>query len=240
MIANGQYFPNKVLNESRQSAHVHFGAPVDQYQPANETSDNQQKDLQTAPLLHNDVTWPNLTQIKNQNDTYSSNELGSLANARPLPPPSHSEQVSSMYPATSTSGFVTKRELMKVTIDLGEGAHETILVREGESAEMVSRAFAAKFDLTEDTEFLLREQIEYNLAQLPNQTRSDISSVVSKSQITQKIASAASVPTLSKVKMNKFSAPISEEGHSEDDGEIAIEENEQKSTISNINSMDPV
>ena len=57
---------------------------------------------------------------------------------------------------------------MKVTIDLGEGQQETILVREGENAEMVSRAFATKFDLTEDTEFLLREQIEYNLAQLPN------------------------------------------------------------------------
>lgn len=71
-----------------------------------------------------------------------------------------------MYPPTSTSGFLTKREIMKVTIDLGEGQNETILVREGESAEMVSRAFAAKFQLTEDTEFLLREQIEYNLAQL--------------------------------------------------------------------------
>ena len=46
---------------------------------------------------------------------------------------------------------------MKVTIDLGENKQETILVREGESAEMVSRAFANKFDLTEDTEFLLRE-----------------------------------------------------------------------------------
>ena len=75
-----------------------------------------------------------------------------------------------MYPPTSTSGFMTKRELMKVTIDLGEGQQETILVKEGESAEMVSRAFAVKFDLTEDTEFLLREQIEFNLAQLPNQS----------------------------------------------------------------------
>ena len=73
-----------------------------------------------------------------------------------------------MYPPTSTSGWVTKREVMKVTIDLGEGQTENILVREGESAEMVSRAFAIKFDLTEDTEFLLREQIEYNLAQLNN------------------------------------------------------------------------
>ena len=62
-----------------------------------------------------------------------------------------------MYPPSQTSGFLTKREVMKVTIDLGEGQNETILVREGESAEMVSRAFAAKFQLTEDTEFLLRE-----------------------------------------------------------------------------------
>jgi hypothetical protein len=69
-----------------------------------------------------------------------------------------------MYPISSTSGFLTKREIMKVTIDLGDGVQETLLVREGESAEMVSRAFAIKFDLTEETEFLLREQIEYNLA----------------------------------------------------------------------------
>ena len=46
------------------------------------------------------------------------------------------------YQPSSTSGFVTKREIMKVTIDLGEGQQETILVREGENAEMVSRAFA--------------------------------------------------------------------------------------------------
>ena len=69
-----------------------------------------------------DVTWPNLTQAKNNyNEIYSSNELGSLANARPMPPPSNSEQVSSMHPISSTSGFLTKREIMKVTIDLGDG-----------------------------------------------------------------------------------------------------------------------
>ena len=84
-----------------------------------------------------------------------------------MPPPSVSDTTMTYQPS-STSGFVTKREIMKVTIDLGEGQQETILVREGENAEMVSRAFATKFDLTEDTEFLLREQIEYNLAQLPN------------------------------------------------------------------------
>lgn len=49
---------------------------------------------------------------------------------------------------TDTSGtFMTgaKRDLMKVTIDMGEGHKETILVREGESPEMVARAFATKF-----------------------------------------------------------------------------------------------
>ena len=102
-----------------------------------------------------DVTWPNFTQqskptapapVNNTGDAYSSNELGSLANARPPPLPSDSAgQISSMYPVSSTSGFVTKRELMKVTIDLGDGEQETILVREGETAEMVSRAFANKF-----------------------------------------------------------------------------------------------
>ena len=45
---------------------------------------------------------------------------------------------------------------MKVTIDLGGGAQETILVREGETPEMVARAFASKFDLTRETESLLR------------------------------------------------------------------------------------
>ena len=73
-----------------------------------------------------------------------------------------------MLAPTSTSGFATKRELMKVTIDMGESHKETILVREGESAEMVARAFATKFSLTEETEFLLREQIETNMAQLQN------------------------------------------------------------------------
>ena len=40
--------------------------------------------------------------------------------------------------------------------------------------------------------------------------------------------------------MNQFSAPISEENYSADEGEIGMDEQEQKSTISNINSMDPV
>lgn len=110
-----------------------------------------------------------------ENDTFTSNEHGSLVIARPMA--LSSEQVStSMLAPTSTSGFMTKRELMKVTIDMGENHKETILVREGETAEMVSRAFAVKFDLSEDTEFLLREQIEHNLAQIQNQTRSDLSS----------------------------------------------------------------
>lgn len=62
-----------------------------------------------------------------------------------------------MMAPTSTSGFATKRDLMKVTIDMGSDHKETILVREGESADMVARAFATKFSLTEETEFLLRE-----------------------------------------------------------------------------------
>ncbi len=102
---------------------------------------------------------------------------------------------------------------MKVTIDLGEGQQETILIREGESAEMVARAFAAKFELTEQTETLLQEQIEYNLAQLPNQTQSNISSAtLTKSQVTQKLPSVASgLPSMTKARMNmEFSAPISE------------------------------
>jgi hypothetical protein len=161
--------------------------------------------------------------MKNHNETYSTNELGSLANARPMAPQSNSEQVStSMYPVSSTSGFLTKREVMKVTIELGEGIQETLLVREGESAEMVSRAFAIKFDLSEETEFLLREQIEYNLAQIPNQTRSDISTnTLSRSQITQKVPSTASgMPTNSKMRYHKFSEPISEEGHDSEDAEV--------------------
>jgi len=94
-----------------------------------------------VPSNQRDTAWPNAPS----EEVYSSNELGSLANARPMQPVASSDQVSSMYPPTSTSGFLTKREVMKVTIDLGEGQNETILVREGESAEMVSRAFAAKF-----------------------------------------------------------------------------------------------
>jgi hypothetical protein len=36
---------------------------------------------------------------------------------------------------------------------------ESVLVHEGESAEDVSRAFAAKYGLSESVEFALREQI---------------------------------------------------------------------------------
>ena len=65
-----------------------------------------------------------------------------------------SDHISHLEP-TTTETF--KKELMKVTIDLGGGAQETILVREGETPDMVARAFASKFDLTQETESLLRE-----------------------------------------------------------------------------------
>ena len=136
-------------------------------------------------------------------------------------------------PPTETSGF--KREVMKVTIDLGEGHDETILVREGESAEMVARAFAVKFKLPEDTEFLLREQIQYNLSQLQNQTFSDLSvATLSKSQITQKETYSTSVPELQgKVKQNINDADLKEEKEDKDDlmHKDALDENKKYSRI---------
>ena len=193
---------------------------------------------------------------------YESQELGSLAVQRPLPP-SASEQTSLMG-VTSTSGtFLTgaKRDLMKVTIDMGEGHKETILVREGETAEMVSKAFATKFQLTEETEFLLREQIEHNLAQLPNinnqtQTKSEFSSAnLTKSQVTQKLPSNAnSLPKMRPIQ--EVTAPLFEDDQEGEDAdepaiggtadedeleeaEIEDEQDADKSTISQINSLDP-
>ena len=55
---------------------------------------------------------------------------------------------------------------MKVTIDIGEDEAEIVVIREGETPDMVSKAFAKKFGLPEETEFLLREQIESALRQL--------------------------------------------------------------------------
>ena len=46
---------------------------------------------------------------------------------------------------------------MKISIEVAPGQTETILVREGETAEQVSRAFADKFGLSESLEFILRE-----------------------------------------------------------------------------------
>ena len=193
---------------------------------------------------------------------YESQELGSLAVQRPLPP-SASEQTS-LLGVTSTSGtFLTgaKRDLMKVTIDMGEGHKETILVREGETAEMVSKAFATKFQLTEETEFLLREQIEHNLAQLPNinnqtQTKSEFSSAnLTKSQVTQKLPSNAnSLPKMRPIQ--EVTAPLFEDDQEGEDAdepaiggtadedeleeaEIEDEQDADKSTISQINSLDP-
>jgi hypothetical protein len=49
---------------------------------------------------------------------------------------------------------------MRVSVDLGNGNHETILIREGETSGAIARSFAKKYSLSESTEFLLREQID--------------------------------------------------------------------------------
>ena len=45
---------------------------------------------------------------------------------------------------------------------------ESVLVHEGESAEHVSRAFAAKYGLSESVEFALREQIVQSIMSKSN------------------------------------------------------------------------
>jgi hypothetical protein len=50
-----------------------------------------------------------------------------------------------------------KKELMRVSVDLGNGSHETILIKEGENSSAIARAFAKKYSLPESTEFLLKE-----------------------------------------------------------------------------------
>lgn len=84
-------------------------------------------------------------------------EISSLANIRPLPPNS---SLGTTSIEQTTSQTISRKELMKVTIDLGEDQSEVIVIREGETPEMVSRAFAAKFELPEETEWILRDQIE--------------------------------------------------------------------------------
>ena len=54
-------------------------------------------------------------------------------------------------------GAHTGKELMRVSVDLGNGNHETILVREGENSSSIARSFAKKYSLPESTEFLLKE-----------------------------------------------------------------------------------
>ena len=46
---------------------------------------------------------------------------------------------------------------MKVSIDMGNGHHETILIRDGESPTAIAKTFAMKYGLPESTEFLLKE-----------------------------------------------------------------------------------
>jgi len=46
---------------------------------------------------------------------------------------------------------------MWIIIELMPGKTETILVNEGENAEVISRAFSKKFGLSESVEFLLWE-----------------------------------------------------------------------------------
>jgi hypothetical protein len=51
----------------------------------------------------------------------------------------------------------TLNDLMKVSIDMGNGHHETILIRDGESPTAIAKTFARKYSLPESTEFLLKE-----------------------------------------------------------------------------------
>jgi len=59
--------------------------------------------------------------------------------------------------AATSSNHNEIKDLMKVSIDMGDGHHETILIREGESPEAVAKTFAMKYNLPESTEFLLKE-----------------------------------------------------------------------------------
>ena len=129
-----------------------------------------------------------------------------------------SDHISHIEP-TTTETF--KKELMKVTIDLGEGAQETILVREGETPDMVARAFASKFDLTQGTELLLREQIELNLNQLQLST------------------SQGTLPASRQV-ISSQAYGSKMQLRDESEGEVGeAESDEERTRISNINSMGP-
>ena len=148
------------------------------------------------------------TLIKQENAIYGENGR-SIHNSKL----SSQDKISQLEPVTDSSAF--KKELMKVTIDLGGGAQETILVREGETPNMVAKAFAEKFDLSTETEQLLQEQILYNLNQLQlNNTGS---------------AAEQDIPAQRRHKPN------------ESDGEVDdAESDEERAKVANINSMDPL
>ena len=68
------------------------------------------------------------------------------------------------------TSFQNPKELMRVSIDLGNGQTEAVLIREGESPSSIAHNFAQKYSLPESTEFLLREQIEQGISQLKKQS----------------------------------------------------------------------
>jgi len=82
-----------------------------------------------------------------------------LANRRPPPPASSGAYSSINQPETNSQPTTNsgRRELMKIQIDLSDTQTETLLIREGETALQVARAFCQKFSLPEETEFLLRD-----------------------------------------------------------------------------------
>lgn len=53
---------------------------------------------------------------------------------------------------------------LQINIEIKPGQTEVLIVREGESAEQISRAFAEKYGLQESLEFMLREQIIMNMS----------------------------------------------------------------------------
>jgi hypothetical protein len=58
---------------------------------------------------------------------------------------------------------MSRKSILKINIELSPGHEEVLLVREGESADLVAKAFATKFGLSDSMQNILREQIFQSL-----------------------------------------------------------------------------
>ena len=62
--------------------------------------------------------------------------------------------------------YESKKEILTLTIEIGEGQNDNILIHEGDDPNVLAKAFASKHNIGDQLKELLAEQIRQNIQQV--------------------------------------------------------------------------